>query len=496
LKKIALTGGPAVTLATLDGNAPRGATWGADDAIIFATTNAATGLQRVGAAGGPTTVLTRPDRAQGEADHFWPELLPGGRAVLFTIRPLIGGIDAAQVAVLDLESGTHTILVRGGSHAHYLPSGLGSAKRAERESGHLVYAAAGALQAVPFDLDTLETHGMPVPVVPTVVTKPFGAVDAVVGGDGTLAYVSGGNAAVVSASRTLVWVDRQGRETPIPAPPRAYNFPRLSPDGTRVAVFAQDQELDLWLWDLTRRMLTRLTLGSRGLEQTPIWTPDGLRLLFSSDRAGVPNLYVQAADGTGSATRLTDSANPQLPTGITADGTRVIFYELTPTRQRDLRLLRLTPTPRVEPLLETSYEERGGIVSPDGRWLAYESNSSGRFEIEVRPFPNVGAGQWQVSNAGGVQPLWARSGRELFYVTPDGALMTVPVEPRGATWSAGSATTLVEERYYTGAAVNVSRQYDVSPDGQRFLMLSKKAAARRRPPRPRRSSWCRTGSRS
>jgi Tol biopolymer transport system component len=184
------------------------------------------------------------------------------------------------------------------------------------------------------------------------------------------------------------------------------------------------------------------------------------------------NVYVQAADGTGSATRLTEGAN-QNPTGATADGTRVVFQELTPTRQRDLRLLTLTPTPRVEPLLETPFEERGGIVSPDGHWLAYESNSSGRFEIYVRPFPNVSAGQWQLSNAGGVQPLWAHSGRELFYLAPDGALLAVPVAPRGATWSAGSATKLIDGRYYTGGAGNnvPSRQYDISPDGQRFLMI-------------------------
>ena len=197
LKKVAMTGGPAVTLATLDG-APRGATWGPDDTIIFATSNATTGLQRVAAAGGPTTVLTRPDRAQGEADHLWPELLPGGRAVLFTITALTGGLDAAQVAVLDLQTGTRKILVRGGSHAHYVPS------------GHLVYAAAGTLRAVAFDLARLETRGTPVPVVPDVVTTTDGGVDAVVAGDGTLAYVSGGVAAGRRA-RSCGWTARAAR---------------------------------------------------------------------------------------------------------------------------------------------------------------------------------------------------------------------------------------------------------------------------------------------
>jgi serine/threonine-protein kinase len=248
-------------------------------------------------------------------------------------------------------------------------------------------------------------------------------------------------------------------------------YPRLSPDGTRIAVFAADQQLDLWLWHLARATLTRLTFEP-GLDLLPVWTPNGQRLVFASDRAGGQfNLFVQAADGTGSATRVAESTGQQSPSWMTADGTRLVFDELTPTRQRDLRLLTLTPTPHVEPLLETRFEERNGIVSPDGRWLAYESNSSGRLEINVRPFPNVGDGQWQVSNAGGVQPLWARNGRELFYLAPEGALMSVPVDPRGTTWSAGTATTLVAGHYYTGLNVFAPRQYDVSPDGQRFLMI-------------------------
>jgi hypothetical protein len=149
----------------------------------------------------------------------------------------------------------------------------------------------------------------------------------------------------------------------------------------------------------------------------------------------------------------------------------VVFQELTPTRQRDLRLLTLTPSPRVEPLLETPFEERNGVPSPDGHWLVYESNNSGRFEIYVRPFPHVGDGQWQVSNGGGSRPLWARNGRELFYVAPDGALMTVPVLSRGTTWGAGTAVPVIEGRYYMSTTTYMSRQYDISPDGQRFLMI-------------------------
>ena len=169
-----------------------------------------------------------------------------------------------------------------------------------------------------FDLARLETHGTPVPVVPDVVTTRFGGVDAVVAGDGTLAYVSGG-VADLGAPRTLVWVDRQGRETPIPAPPRAYVFPRLSPDGTRIAVYAQDQEPDIWLWDLDRTKLTQATFDP-GFDTFPVWTPDGRRLIFTSDRAGARNLFWQAADGTGAVERLTESPNQQAPAAVSPDG--------------------------------------------------------------------------------------------------------------------------------------------------------------------------------
>ena len=235
LKKVAMTGGPAVTLASLDGG-PRGATWAPDGTVIFATSNAATGLQRVSAAGGTPEVLTRPDRAQGEADHLWPELLPGGRAVLFTITALTGGLDAAQVAVLDLQTGTRTVLVRGGSHAHYVPS------------GHLVYAAAGTLRAVAFDLARMETRGTPVPIVGQVVTTGAGGVDAVVAGDGTLAYVSGPGGEV---ERSAPWCGsavrgRKPRSRHRPAPTSILGSPPTVPASRSIA---SDQELDIWRWD-------------------------------------------------------------------------------------------------------------------------------------------------------------------------------------------------------------------------------------------------------
>ena len=470
LKKVPVTGGPAVTVATLDTAGPAGATWGKDDTIIVATAEVATGLQRVAAAGGPMTVLTRPDRAQGEADHFWPEMLPDGRAVLFTITALTGSLEAAQVAVLDLQTGTRKILVRGGSHAHYVPSGPGSPKGGEREDGHLVYAAGGALRAVPFDLARLETRGTPVAVVPDVVTTINGGVDAVVAGDGTLVYVPGN---VAAAPRTLVWVDRQGRETPIPIPPRPYLLPALSLDGTRVMVFGNDQAHDLWLWDFDRTTLTRLTLAP-GIDGIGVWTPDSRRVIFSSDRMGVRNLFWQAANGTGAVERLTESLNTQYPSAVSPDGHRVIFTEEAPKTADDVMMMELDGTRRVTPLVQSPFNERNGSVSRDGHWLAYEANDSGRVEVYVRPFPDVSSGHWQVSTDGGTRPIWTRSGQELVYVSPTGALMRVGVA-RGPSWVATTPTLVVKEGYYTNPNW-WGLSYDVSLDAQRFLMIKEGGA--------------------
>jgi Tol biopolymer transport system component len=458
LKKVAVTGGPAITLATLDTSGPCGATWGPDDTILVATNDLTTGLQRVAASGGPLTVLTRPDRAQGEADHIWPEKLPGGRSALFTITALTGGLEAAQVAVLDLQTGTRRVLVRGGSHAHYVPS------------GHLVYAAAGTLRAVPFDLARLETRGTPVPVVPDVVMTGNGGVDAVLAGDGTLAYVSG---SVEGTPRTLVWVDRQGHETPIPAPPRPYLLPGLSPDGTRVAVFANDQGHDLWLWDLGRMALNRLTFAP-GLDTVPVWTPDGRRLIFSSELAGVRNLFWQAADGTGAVDRLTESPNTQYPSAVSPDGRRLIFTEEAQRTGNDVMMIELDGTRKITPLVHSPFIERNANVSPDGRWLAYEANDSGRFEIYVRPFPDVNSGRWVVSTTGGTRPTWARSGQELIYVSSVGAVMGVSVA-QGPSWAATTPSLLVKEGYFTIPGW-WGRSYDISPDGQRFLMIKEGGA--------------------
>jgi eukaryotic-like serine/threonine-protein kinase len=451
LQKVAITGGAATKIARVDGII-RGATWAADDTITFATMNTDTGLQRVSAQSGSIDVLTRPDREHGEADHLWPEILPGGHAVLFTITSQTGGLDTAQVAVRDLRTGTQRVLVHGGSDAHYVTS------------GHLIYIAAGALRAIPFDVDRLETHGTAVSMLP-LSTTALGAANLAVANDGTLVYADTTNA------RTLVWVDRTGKEEAVGAPPRAYLQPRLSPDGKRIAVWSNDQTNDISIWDLEKKTLTPLTLDP-GEDQHPLWTQNGKRIIFSSNRSGgsgVFNLWWQAADGTGGPEPLSQSSEQGFASGITPDGTAVVFFRNQGTTGRDLLRLALDEAHRVTPILATTVHETEGVVSPDGRWLAYESTMTGSKEIYVRPFPNVSDGQFRVSTTGGTRPLWAPSGKELFYIGVDGSLLQVSVEAKGATWNSRAPIKLFERRYFVGA--NSGRSYDVSLDGQRFLMI-------------------------
>ena len=458
LKKVAITGGSAVPLATLDG-ALRGATWGTDDAIIVATANPQTGLQQIAPGAGSATVVTRPNRAQGEADHLWPELLPGGRALLFTITAITGGLDAAQVVVLDLLTGTRTVVVRGGSHAHYVAS------------GHLVYAAAGTLRAVPFDLANLGTLGTAVTVVPNLLTTLTGGVYGVVSGDGTLVHLSG---TVLSEVRTLVWVDRGGHEEPVNVPARAYAYPRLSPDGTRVAVEIRDQDWDIWIVNLVSSALQRFSL-TPGPDRLPVWTPNGSRIVWTSGAGGSATLYWQAADRSGSLEQLIKSPNPQYPSAFSRDGTRLVIRE--DAESRDLMVVAMDEEPRrVQPLIQTPFVETSAEISYDGRFIAYASDESGQDEIYVRPFPEVNAWHRPVSIGGGAKPRWARNGRELFYLVQNGgrtAVMSTPIE-RSATFAAGTPKKVLEGPYFfgsTGTGNTAFRTYDVSLDDQRFLMI-------------------------
>jgi Tol biopolymer transport system component len=465
LKKVPISGGTQVTLATMDGPS-RGASWSADNTILFGTSNTATGLQRVAAEGGPVTVLTRPNTSDDELDHISPEVLPGGDAALMTILPISGRLEDARIAVVDLTTGTWTSIVRGGYNARYLPSGI------------IVYVAGNGLYSVGFDLERRQVRGAPQQVVTDLATVAgaYGIAHFDVAANGTLAYL---DAARTVAGRSLVWVDRNGHETPIDLTPRLYSIPRISPDGTRVVLYVRDPGRDLWVWDLRRNLSTRLTFGP-DIDAWPVWLGND-RLLFGSLRTtGTGNVFLQSLSAPGAVQQVTEDGDASFPTGVVPGG-RAVVVSRQPTQDGktgwDLGLLRLASTEsrdKVQPLdgLNTRFNERNGVISPDGRWVAYDADSvGGRFEVFVRPFPNVGAGLWQISTGGGHQPVWAPGGRELFYRSLTGAMMSVAVDPQAASFRSPSPKQLFAGDYVMGGVGNVTRHDDLSPDGQRFLML-------------------------
>ena len=465
MKKVSVTGGSPVTLGTVTPQV-LSATWESDNTLLLSTAGA--GIFRLSANGGtPEQILKRSDIIQGPVHDgalYGAQLLPDHRAMLFTVGRGLSSWNQGQIVVRSLDTGEQRILIDGGTDARYLPS------------GHLVYARQGTVFAAPFDPRTM-TVGASVPVIERVAQAFNGATGAAyiaIANDGTVAYLP--NTTNIPGlggidRRTLVWVDRRGTQEAIPAPARPYLYPRLSPDGSRMALDIADENRDIWIWDLTRGALTRLTSDS-GLDRIPVWAPDGRRIIFSSDRDGRHSLYSQAADGSGGAQLLKANPGGLLPYSISSDGKWLVAR---PTPAPDLLLLSLD-SGRLNPLIETQFSEVNAEVSTDGRWLAYQSDSSGQPEIYVRPFTDVSRGQWQVSTAGGVQPLWSRDGRELFYRALDGALMSVRVGP-GTTWAASNPLKVLDAPLvlFGGLAGerNNPRAYDVSPDGQRFLMVKR-----------------------
>ena len=469
LKKVAITGGPPVTITALDGPNPRGATWGPDGTIVFATSSTVTGLQRVSAAGGEPTVLTTPDRERGEADHLWPEFLPGGQAVLFTVTAVSGGLDNAQIAVLDLQSGTSKVLIRGGSHAHYVPT------------GHLVYGVAGTLRAVPFDLGRLEVVGTPAPVLEGVMTTALGAADIAVAANGSLVYVSG--TAGVAGQQTIVSVDRRGQASPLPGIPLdSYRDVRVSPDGARLALTTQTE---VWTYDFLRATLSRLTTDP-AQDMQPLWTPDGQRIIFQSRRAGYPELFWRPADGTGTDERLLTRAKDLIDliaTGWSADGRQLLLIEVSPgsALQCAIGQMAIERPSEVTVLVKNEFCNFYSAVSPDGRWMAYGSNVSGRSEIYVERYPELGSRQ-QISTSGGTRPVWSRNGRELFFSGPDSRQILAVAVQSGTTLVAGRPQVLFEFAMLPVAGSN--RPWDLAPDGRFVIIGSAQADAGASAPAP------------
>jgi len=442
LMKIPIRGGPAVHIATV-GTRFLGASWGADGTIVFAV---GAGVFRVSAAGGRPQLIASSDQASGEV-LSWPEVLPGNRWALITVT--LEGSGERTIEALDIRTGTRRVLpIEGGGRASFV-------------SGHLVYTSGGTMYAVAFDVDALDILSDPGKLIMNVRDGDFALSDG-----GTLAYVSGGD-----ENRELVWVDRRGREETIPASPRQYNYPRLSPDGNKVALDIMGPNRDIWVWDRDRETLERFTTDPAE-NLMPVWSHDGKRIAYGQ-RSDISKLFWQANDGLGLPEPLNDTSVSRIPIAFTPRDKELIFSE----EARDILALSLDGSHRVKPLLNGPHSEGGANFSPNGQWMAYQSNESGRFEVHVRSFPDVNRDHWQISTEGGSQPLWSRDGRELFYRDLGGSLMAVKVttEP---TFVRGPVVKLFENAGYAGAGgLVMGRTYDVSLDGQRFLMIKLPVAA-------------------
>jgi Tol biopolymer transport system component len=450
LKKIALRGGAVETLC--DAQYPTGANW-MGDRIVYG--QGARGIFEESAAGGTPRLLVAPNA--NETLHG-PQLLPGGRAVLFTSKPNgLARWDTAQIVVHELTTGARTTLVQGGSDGRYL-------------AGYLLYVREGVLFATAMDARRLTTSDRPVAMLDAVAqttTNQTGAAQFSASAAGTLVYLPNTSS---GQGRTLVWRDRQGRETAINAPPRAYGAPRISPDGTRIAVDSRDQDNDIWIWDIVRQTLTRLTFGNAP-DVIPLWTKDGRRILYSSNSGGTYGIFAKAADGTGSTEVLMKSPGQVVAQSLTADGSQAAVYPISPAR---VLMLSLDGKGSVHPLTATApFTERNPAISADGRWIAYETDESGGYEIYVRPFPSVEQGRWQLSAGGGTRPLWAPDGRELYYVSNANRMMAVAVQP-GPPLTFGQPMVIFDD---AGAQPSPNRHYDIAPDGMRFVFIKEPPAS-------------------
>jgi serine/threonine-protein kinase len=460
LRVASLSGGPPMTLGDT-GVGGTGGTWGSDGYLYLDGDLPGNGLVRVPEGGGASEPVTMTDSTRGEEGHLWPEALPGGRGVVFSVRR--GGrsnVTEWDIAVADLATGNHTVLVRG-VRARYATS------------GHLLYVTAdGTLMGVPFDETTLALTGDPIALVEGLRVGFLGSLDLAVSETGTLFYRTGsvGQEGLAEA----LWVTRDGVAEEInPGWVGDIGWPVLSPDGTRLAVnILANSEQQIWIRELDRGPLPKLTFT--GWNQRPAWTPDGRFVAFGSRRTGDLDLYIRRADGTGQAELLLDEEEGLGEVTFSPDGEWLVYR--VNRGGRDLFARRIGADLSVDsvpvPLVTTEFSETSPAVSPDGRWLAYISNESGQYQVYVRPFPNTDDGRWQISTDGGREPVWAHSGRELFY--KEGAdLMVVDVLP-GATFVTGERRVLFPVQGHRWSVVH--QFYDVTPDDQRFVMIRDRGA--------------------
>jgi len=444
LMKVSLQGGQPITICDASFV---GASWGEDDTIILVARSGGARLLRVSANGGTPEVVTTANTAEGEKGHNWPQILPGGKAVLFTIQAPSSRHDECRIAVLSLETGTWRVLIEGGSLARYVPS------------GHVIYARYGSLLAVPFDLKRLEVTGAPTLVLEDVAMHTAGSAYLAVSRTGSLAYV---RRRYAPPERSLVWVDRLGDTELVAEDRRAYGGLRLAPDGTRLAVTIRRFDgADVFVYDLHQKTWTRLTFEKSGVD--PVWSPDGRWLAFSSKQGGAANLYRVPADGSGTPERLRTSTQFEYAEDWSPDGRFLLFNHQPGGQSYDLWFLPFEEGAEASPYIATPFTEEWGQFSPDGHCVATESNESGRYEVYLRSFPDAGR-KWAVSTAGGEGPLWSPDGRELFFRSPGGKRMMVAAVHTVPTCRSETPRVLFDD------AERMLGFYDIASDG-RFLAV-------------------------
>lgn len=469
ITKIAISGGAAIPLTTASN--PFGGNWESDGTILFGQQD---GIHRVSDSGGESEVLVK--ARTGETLHG-PQLLPGGDWVLFTSTSGQGVSrwDQAEIVAQSLKGDERVVLWRGGSDARYVPT------------GHLIYALKDGLFAVPFDLESLKPTGGAVSIAQGVVRGSTPTTNTATANygfsrDGSLAYLSGISDS--AAQRSLFWVDRRTlREEAIAAEPRGYAYPRLSPDERRVAIDDRSDN-DIQLWDFAAKTLTRLTFGSEP-EVYPAWTPTNDRIAYSVG----PTITWKAANNTGSSTALIEKLPTKVseldPYFFSPDGSQLVFRAAGhPETRDDVGMISVKGGSEPTWLLQTKFSERNAELSPDGRWMAYESDETGDWEIYVQPFPNVSTGRWQISDGGGHFPLWSRNTNELFYVQPGvkPAMMAAQFSA-GREYAPGPRLKLFDASNYFVTGL-IGRPFDVARNG-RFLMLKPLAEADGNVPPPK-----------
>jgi serine/threonine-protein kinase len=462
VNKISVEGGAMVPLGEA-GHA--GASW-AEDGSIFVSEAFGKGLLQFPAAGGAPTIVA--PLGNGEVALAVPQLLPGGKAILFAVDPGLGSsADAKTIEVLTLADGRRKVLARGGHSPHYLPSSNGT--------GHLVYTNRATLFAIPFDPATLETRGTAVPVLDDIASSALtGAGLFDVSRTGTLIYRRSSVGAAATA--TVQWVSSSdgatGKKELLRATTGAYLDLSLSPDGKRIAlVITEGANRDVWVYDPQRDAITRLTFG--GANGAPVWSPDGQYVVFAKLNEGI----VQArADGASQPQALTGSQALQGPSSFTPDGRRLAYMEAVGVRPQIWTVpledqggqLKVG---KPEPFLKSNFSDWNPSFSPDGSWLAYHSNESGRIEVYVRAFPPPSSGQggkWQISNNSGGDPRWSRGGHELVYRSGN-QLMTVSYAANG--------TTFVAEKPRVWIAALGGTEWDLASDGKRVAVVIPEGSA-------------------